>query len=168
MIYSCKYPLSVALLFLAILSSCKEKVKEDQPASGQDQKTEGLPPLGNQELTTLYAKAEMVDMIFYDMPISVNQDQASRAKNTVLYVSPTGAVRNPSCKPLGRLSWLSGGTIYKEADIYAGQGCSYFVFMENNQPVAVNAMSETGVNFFNSIITQVQQQRNAQGANSGH
>ncbi len=117
------------------------------------------PALGSQEITQLYAMTDKVDMIFYDLPISVNQDDAKSAKNSALYVSPAPAVMNKSCKPLGRLTWMSDGAIIKEADIYMDSTCHYFLFMTNNQPVAANAMSESGVQFFTSIISQVQQRQ---------
>ncbi len=145
------------LLLIAILplSSCKnDGAKED--------KTEVAPPpplpgLSNQDLTALYAATDKVDVIFYELPISVNQDDAASAKNSVLYVSPAPATMNPSCKPAGRLSFMSGGAIYKEADVYLGTGCNYFVFMEKNQPVAINTMAESGVEFFSTLIARVQE-----------
>ncbi len=96
-------------------------------------------------------------MIFYNIPMSINQDDAASAKNTVLYISPAPAIMSNPCKPLGRLSWISQGVIVKEADIYVDTGCQYMLFMKDNQPVAANAMAESGVQFFNQILSQVQQ-----------
>lgn len=98
-------------------------------------------------------------MIFYNLPMSVNQDDAKSAKNTAMYISPAAAIMNNPCKALGRLSWISKGTIVKEADIYSDTGCQYFIFMKDNKPVAANAMAESGTIFFNQIITQAAQQR---------
>lgn len=142
-------------IFVAALSSCQSKTDEKNEETGQE--TSALPALGNEALTQLYAAAERADIIFYNLPISVDQDEASSAKNSVLYVSPTVQKFNPSCKALGRITWMSKGSIYKEADIYVDPGCQYFVFIENNQPVAINAMSESGVKFFNNVIEQVKQ-----------
>jgi hypothetical protein len=36
----------------------------------------GHPALGNQELAKLYSQAEKVDIIFYNLPISVNQEDS--------------------------------------------------------------------------------------------
>ncbi|MEO5907287.1 MAG: hypothetical protein ABIQ11_11210 [Saprospiraceae bacterium] len=139
------------VLFPILLSCASKTETKDEKVSDPN----ALPALGTQALTDLYVAAEVVDMIFYDMPISLNQDDAKSAKNSVLYISPTVATFNPSCKALGRLSWMTKGAIYKEADIYVDSLCNYFVFMENNQPVAINAMSESGIQFFKTIISQV-------------
>lgn len=148
-----------SLLFVLLLSSCQP----GQPGTEENKQPKNsvttYPALGNQEISNLYAIADKVDMIFYDMPISVNQDDAKSAKNSVLYISPAPADIRPSCKAIGRLSWISDGAIVREADIYVDSLCRYFIFMEKNQPIAANAMAESGVEFFNNIIQQVQQRQ---------
>ena len=147
-------------VFYGFIISCKPgKVEsDDKNETGETtEKKESFPYLGNQEISSLYALAEKVDMIFYELPISINQDDATSAKNSVLYISPAPANRNSFCKAAGRISWLSAGAIVREADIYLDSLCYYFVFMENNQQVAANAMSETGINFYKSVIKQVQE-----------
>lgn len=131
----------------------KEVVEETAPAVSP------YPSLSNEEITKLYSITEKVDMIFYSLPMSINQDDAKSAKNTVLYISPAPAQMKSPCKPLGRLSWISQGVIIKEADIYCDKGCQYFIFMKDNKPDVANEMSESGVVFFNQIITQAAQQR---------
>ena len=148
-----------SLLWLLLLSLCTVISCKNEKA--QEEKTDNapvaLPALSNEQLTSMYAATDKVDIIFYELPISVNQDDAASAKNSVLYVSPAPAIMKPSCKPAGRLSFMSGGSIYKEADIYLGSGCNYFVFMEQNQPAAINTMAESGVEFFSTLIARVQE-----------
>ena len=119
----------------------------------------GYPPLGNQDLAKLYSQAEKVDIIFYNLPISVNQEEPSSVKNTVLYATPASPKITAKCQPLGRLSWMAQGIIIREADIYCDTGCEYLLFIENNKPVAANAMQQAGVDFFKNIISQVDKQR---------
>ena len=153
------FTLCIAVLAI-ICYSCSNTSKKDNPETvAPTANPSPYPSLSNEELTKLYSISEKVDMIFYNLPMSINQDDASSAKNTVLYVSPAPAIISSTCKPLGRLSWLSQGVIVTEADIYSDTGCQYFLFMKNNQPVAANAMSESGVVFFNQIISQAQQQQ---------
>jgi len=145
---------------LLFLYSCSPSSKDNKPeVKSPALPTSPYPPLGNEELTKLYSIAEKVDMIFYNLPMSVNQEDAASAKNTVLYISPAPAIMSNPCKPLGRLSWISQGIIVKEADIYVDTGCQYMIFMKDNQPVAANAMSESGVQFFNQILRKVQQRQ---------
>jgi hypothetical protein len=54
---------------------------------------------------------------------------------------------------------MAQGVIIREADIYCETGCEYLMFIENNKPVAVNAMQKAGVDFFKNIISQVEKQR---------
>ena len=119
----------------------------------------GYPALGNQDLSKLYGQAEKVDIIFYNLPISVNQEDPASVKNTVLYATPASPKITAKCQPLGRLSWMAQGTIIREADIYCEPGCQYLLFIENNKPVAANAMQQAGVDFFKNIISQVEKQR---------
>jgi hypothetical protein len=151
------------ILFFSIFSfvllfACKnDKTADTNTPEAISSPTYQYPSLGNQDISMLYAQAEKVDIIFYELPISVNQDDAASAKNSVLYVSPAPVEINAACKPMGRLSWLSNGMIVREADFYADSTCHYFLFMQNNQPVAANDMSEAGYQFFKNIVTQVQQ-----------
>ena len=143
-----------------ILASCKpQKTAPIREEKEIQTSAPSYPALGNQEIANLYAIAEKSDMIFYNLPISVNQDDAKSAKNSVLYTSPAPVKINNACQSIGRLSWLSEGVIVKEADIYIDSLCHYFIFMENNKPVAANEMSQLGVDFFTNIITQVQQRQ---------
>ncbi len=151
------HPTLLLLLLISILplTSCKNDTAKE--VKSETEAPAALPALSNQDLTTLYAATDKVDVIFYELPISVNQDDAASAKNSVLYVSPAAATMNPSCKPAGRITFISEGSIYKEADVYLGSGCNYFVFMEKNQPVAINTMAESGVEFFSTLIARVQE-----------
>jgi hypothetical protein len=144
-----------ALMILLICQACQSKKTTEVEEVAVPTAIEiPYPALGNAEVSQLYASTDRVDIIFYDLPISVNQDDSRSAKNTALYVTPASPVVTVKCKPLGRLTWMSEGRIFKEADVYSGPGCQYLLFMENNSPVAANAMSKEGVDFFNNVISQ--------------
>ena len=117
------------------------------------------PALGNEEVSRIYSQADHVDIIFYDLPISVSQDDPASVKNTALYVSPASPNITNQCKPIARLSWMAQGTIMREADVHVDTGCVYLLFYENSKPVAANAMQQAGVDFFQNIIRQVEQQK---------
>ena len=143
-------------LFLVVSTSCQEKKNTDTTEiTTAVPEIPTYPALGNEVLSRLYAETEKVDIIFYNLPISVNQEDAPSAKNTALYVSPASPNITKVCQPIARLTWVSQGTIAKEADVYFESGCQYFLFIENNQPIAANAMVQSGIDFFNNIISQV-------------
>jgi len=102
----------------------------------------------------LYSIAEQIDVIFYSLPISVSQDDPASAKNTTLYLVPATPNITSQCQPIGRMSWISGGKIVREADFYIGEGCNHFVFFQNGKPVYENAMSLDGVQYFQTIMSQ--------------
>lgn len=150
---------------LTVLSCKKAEATTEKPADPPAQEVPAAPAypaLGNQDISELYSKAEKVDIIFYKLPISVNQEDASSVKNTVMYVTPAAPQVTATCEPLGRLSWMANGVILREADVYCAEGCTYLQFIKDNQPYAVNALSPGGVAFFNNIISQVEKVRTGQ------
>ena len=160
-----KYLLLLLALNLGLFTtSCKPKQSSGETTDAPAAETpaaavESLawPPLGNREVAGLYSQADKVDIIFYNHPISVNQEDPASVKNTTLYVSPASPKVTAQCKALGRLTWMSQGTILREADIYCETGCEYLLFIENNKPAYANAMSPAGVSFFKNIIHQAEQ-----------
>ena len=156
-----KRNLTLLLIFGFLLSiglACKPEVKTEtsEPAAAVPA-APTYPALGNEAIGLLYGQADKVDIIFYNLPISVNQEDPSSVKNTVLFVSPATPNITGNCKPLGRLSWMQQGTIIREADVYCDTGCEYLLFMQDNKPFAANAMGPAGVAFFKNIISQVDQ-----------
>ena len=149
-------------LLCCLWIACKQdqtKAVEEGTAPPKS-KIAALPVLGQAEIQQLLATTETVDMIFFYLPISVSQDDAASAKNSVMYISPSSPTVADTCKAAGRLSWMSQGTILREADFYLGTGCHQFVFIENNQAVYRNAMSPEAIQFFDNIIQQVKQKSN--------
>ena len=152
--------LLISACLITVIASCKSEVKTEtsEPVAATPAPPK-YPALGNEAIGTLYSQADKVDIIFYDLPISVNQDNPASVKNTVLYVSPAAPNITGNCKPLGRLTWMQQGTILREADVYCDTGCEYLLFMQDNKPLAANAMGPAGVAFFKNIISQVEKQK---------
>jgi len=147
------------IMWVTVLSACKDQKDnastKDTSNTAATSRAPSLPFLQSSEVNKLYSMAESVDVIFYKLPISVNQDDPTSAKNTALYVVPASPNISNTCEPVGRLSWISNGKIFREADFYIGEGCNHFVFMENGQPAYINAMAPEGVQFFQTVMSQV-------------
>src|SRR5688500_12316401 len=95
----------IPVIFCALVFiSCKPKDTQIE-AEVVEKKTAVLSyhALVNQDISNLYSIVDKFDMIFYEMPISVNKDDAASAKNSVLYVTPSPVELNASCKAWGRL-----------------------------------------------------------------
>ncbi len=150
----------ISACLIAVSASCKSETKTEttEPVAAVPAPP-AYPALGNEAIGTLYSQADKVDIIFYDLPISVNQDNPASVKNTVLYVSPAAPNITANCKPLGRLTWMQQGNIIREADVYCDPGCEYLLFMQDNKPFAANAMGPAGVAFFKNVISQVEKQK---------
>ena len=50
------------------------------------------------------------------------------------------------------------GEVAAEADIFCDEVCQYLLFMVDGKPTYVNALSTNGINFFQNILKQVDQQ----------
>ena len=150
------------LCMLLVSIACKQDPSRttDENNTATQSKLVVLPFLKAEDIQTLLATTETVDMIFFNLPISVSQDDPASAKNSVMYISPATPAVAETCQADGRMSWISQGTILREADFYLGQGCYQFVFMENNKPAYRNAMSVEAVQFFETIVKQANQQPN--------
>lgn len=155
-----------AMCSIVALSSCKsEKAGEtttDTPTADTTSVTTGYPAMGTQDIAMLYSQVDKVDIIFYNLPISVNQEDPTSAKNTALYVSPASPRIREQCQALGRLTFMSDGEIIREADVFCEPGCEYLLFIENNKPIYANAMGHAGIAFFNNVRRQVDQKTNGQ------
>jgi hypothetical protein len=153
---NCFTAILACLIFMMSLS-CRSNTKQEGKEDSTPAATPGYPALNNEQHSQLYSTADQVDIIVYHLPISVNQDDVSSVRNTILYISPESPDMTQKCNPLGRLSWMAKGVIIREADIFIGPGCQYLLFIENGKPVAANVMAPAGVEFFQNIIRQVEQ-----------
>lgn len=141
-------------ILVSLLAACKsESGKTVEPAA----QAPALPAMTREDINALYAATEKVDILFYNLPVSVSQDDAASAKNTVTYIAPVAPPAGSNCPSMARLSWISGGAIIKEANVHIDSTCAYLVFVEKEQPVAQNAMEAPGQDFFRSVISQARQ-----------
>jgi hypothetical protein len=165
-----KYNVLLVLTITVSMICCKDKATDatnvnDMPVSEKDSKLStaekpaaaapAMPFMSSEQINDLYAATDNVDIIFYELPASVSQDDPASAKNSVLYIFPAAPTTTSPCAAIGRLTWMSKGEIIKEADVHVADGCTYLVFMENSKPVASNALSVEGISFFRNIINQV-------------
>jgi len=151
-------PIRTAVAFLAVLLifSCKGNAGQSDQAGATSQPA--LPSLSREDIADLHTRTEKTDVVFFNLPVSVSQDDAASAKFTVTYIAPVPPPAGAQCPAVARLSWISGGAIIQEANIHIDDTCAYLVFMENEQPVASNAMEKNGQDFFRSIMQQAKQQ----------
>jgi hypothetical protein len=104
----------------------------------------------------LLGECDYVDIIFFDSPVSMSQDDEAGIQSTLTFISKQLAKPDPDCKPLGRISYMIKGDIIAEGDFYCTEGCTYILFMEENKPKYANVLSPGGIQFFQNILLQIQ------------
>jgi hypothetical protein len=144
---------SLYWLGMVLFISCKPN-----PAPIQDKPAEKAPGyLTQADISALSKEADFVDIIFYQMDISVSQNDQASVQQTAHFLSVDGKPTGMNCPAIGRLTYLSKGKIIREADIhFQGIGCAYFTIIENKKPVGTCLISPEGLKFFDSLIASYQ------------
>ena len=104
----------------------------------------------------LYEQATYLDATFYDLPVSINQNDPAQIRSSLTHIGEAPANLSPTCKPFGRVWFQIDGVNRQEADIYFADGCTYFVWFRDGKPAYSNAMTESGVAFYNNILRSLQ------------
>lgn len=140
-------------LCLGLLISCNSGPAKPETTS----ETNGY--LSLQQIMALSEQADFVDFLFYHMDVSVSQNDKASISQTVDFFDSKPRTATMNCPAIGRISFQSGGKIIREADIhFLGTGCGYFTIIENKKPVGTNLISETGLKFFETLITNYKPQ----------
>lgn len=156
------------LLFLPLfmaMAACQsaEKPAEKTPATTPTQPSEMVkagPPLYPsfplERLEYLFNTADYIDVIFYDLPISLSMNEKSSVQTFLSYVAVEVPPSLPHCtKAAGRIFFQVKGENVDEADLYFSNGCKYLVFYKEGKPAHANFLTEQGVAYLNSLLQQV-------------
>lgn len=163
------------IYFIAIISvllfSCKSSNDQDAAAqvttSTQKSKTnkavannsnvEKYPGVTEGMIRRLMNQCDYVDYIFYNLPISISQDDKKAILSNINFIAKTSPESIPAtCKPMGRKSFQKNGEIMIEADIYINveEKCFFYVFYENGKKAYANHMTADGINFYYNVFGQ--------------
>ena len=143
---------TVSFLFGAC-SNSQEPGSTDNP--GQPATGEVLESLPVSILQHAYANADFADYIFYRPSFSMNQDELGSIQQVLSTIASAPATLNPSCQPRGRVFFQQSGEDILVADIYVGEGCNYWVFVDGDKRTYGNLMTPQGVQYFTNNINQV-------------
>ena len=145
------------VLLTLVVYSCKN----DQKNASENKKAEeqinyqAYPPLPVERRQALIKYCDAIDIIYYNLPISMNQDDPQSVLRNIYFTMDVGLKVNPDCKALGHIIYLSKGDVLEEADIYFSEGCKFYMFMEDAKPAYANMMSKLGDTFFSNVLMQV-------------
>ncbi|MGB3545451.1 MAG: hypothetical protein WBA17_00640, partial [Saprospiraceae bacterium] len=104
----------------------------------------------------LWENSSHMDVVFYQLPISLNQDNQEGVRSTLAHIAETPPVIDPGCQSIGRIFFTVGTENKETAEIYFNKTCVYFVWLENEKPAFANQMTDSGVQFFNNLFAGLQ------------
>ncbi len=158
----------VAIL-VAILCSCKNEntnkgsnptnSKEVQVSNKPSASISGVsyPSIPESIIKSLAANCDYIDYIFYNLPISISQDNSEAILSNINFISRETPTSIPvACKSMGRKSFQKDGEIMLEADIYINveEQCFFYVFYQNGKKTYANLMTPEAINFYYNIFNQ--------------
>lgn len=118
---------------------------------------ESYPSISVDRLEYLWNNATYMDVVFYELPVSLNQSTPEQIRSTIAHISETPPVIDPNCKPVGRIFFQVAGDNVEEADIYFQNGCTFYLWLKDGKPTHANTFTKEGIDFYNNIYAQVQQ-----------
>jgi hypothetical protein len=154
----------LTILAMTAVLSCKQEKKESPvtptvatqqpttPATGPD-----VPGVPQEVMIKLLNECTFVDYIFHDLPFSLSQNEDPSIDQNISYIDfsrPVGKLPS-NCKATARKFFQIRGEIVYDVDVYLGQGCNYYVFVDKkNKPIYANYLTPDGVKFYFNIINQ--------------
>lgn len=152
---------------LAFALSCKqEKKQETTPPAAQNGQTAAapaqatgpeVPGIPEMVMVKLLNECTFVDYIFKDLPFSLSQNEDPSIDQNISYIDinrPVGKLPT-NCKATARKFFQIKGEIVYDVDVYLGQGCNFYVFVDKtNKPVYANYITADGVKFYMNVISQ--------------
>ena len=150
----------LSLFSLLLFIACEKPVEQTASEStNQEVQTATLPSPPLVTLEYLWENCDYVDYVFYELPFSMSLQEPAAIKNAISHFASDPAPMKPGCKPIGRLFFQVKGENIIETDMYFSEGCTYFVFIEDQKPKYSAYMTPEAVQFMNNNLAQVNQMR---------
>jgi hypothetical protein len=113
-----------------------------------------VPAIDSMTLAEMMAKVDVADVSFTNLSITTNMSNKD-ARMIGTFYAP-GGVPAINCAPQFGTIVLSGNSsTVATVQVYFAQGCTYLQTYYNDKKYA-NMMGQPGLNFFNNILTRVQ------------
>ncbi len=141
------YKTAFLLLLPFILFACKEKPQNVV-------KDEILPILPQDTFMRLFNECDNIDFIFYTRSFSMSYDNKPAIQTSLSWIGSTSAPSSFTCNPEARVIFQNKGTDMIEADMYFSDGCAFFVWLENQNPVYSNMLTDAGIAQYSNILSK--------------
>ena len=132
------------------------------PPTTQEAVTSPYPSITEEKMRNLYDNCDYIDYVFYGTNFSMSQNQQPAIRSTLGGISTTPAKVLASCQPVGRVFFMIDGQNVEEADLFFGQTCLYYLFLENGTYAYGNQLTESGYAFYQRIFEQASTQPGVQ------
>ena len=110
------------------------------------------PSISVDTLIKVFNEANYLDAIYYELPISMSQNEQSSIRQTLTFISDSPAIIFPDCEPIGRYFFQKDGEDMLVADFYFGNKCYAFVFMKDGKPRFGNKLTAEGKAYYEKIF----------------
>ena len=163
---------AILTLSLLTLLACQTKTQEgaaDNAQQAQPSQPGGqteanaqvayvkYPMLPDSILRYMRANCDNMEVIFNDLPISMNPGGQAACRSNIEHFAGLPASLHPKSQPQARAFYQTNGEEIISADLYFDDYSKGFVFFVDNQPTYSNQMSEKGVNYYTNILGSIQQ-----------
>jgi hypothetical protein len=149
------------LLILISLAACNKAGNDSQSATETQPTPQPLPAkaagidypgLPVERAVAMFNECNYVDGIFYDLPISMSQNEKASIQQTISYISDSPATIYPNCAPIGRFFFQKDGDDMAVAEFYFSGQCYAFIFLEDGKPKYGNKLTDAGKAYFERIL----------------
>jgi len=114
------------------------------------------PSIPIDRLEYLWNNSNYMDVVFYQLPVSLNQSTMEQIRSTIMGIGEGVPDISPQCQSIGRIFFQVDGENVETAEIYYQPGCTFYLWLEDEQPAYANQMTEQAINFYSNIMQQVQ------------
>lgn len=162
--------LSLLLIIYSMVVACKPAPADPAPATSTPAtkdpivtKTRATPEstfdtlgISKEVFQDLLSRGDHIDIIFNDLPVSMNQDGNQSIHQDLQYIS-SQPVKDPNtpCTPLARKIFMSRGEILLEADLYYGPACYFQVFIKDGKELYGNYLTPDGIAFVKQLLQSI-------------
>lgn len=149
--------LQIFILFSLVAVACSDGNRQEETATEQPASAPALP---EQRIAQMRANVDLIDFIFYKLPMSMTQNDQPSIQQTLSFIGDPVPAGSIGCASIARVGFMSNGEIIEEAEMHLSDDCAAFVFLENGKPAYAHSMSQNGVAFFGSMVNNAMNQRN--------
>ncbi len=142
--------LFTSFVFCFLVISCKQNTTKQGAVSSLPGNASPFHP---SDIDQLSNTADYVDMLFYNLPVSVSQNDRPSIIQTSKFLTTEGIPNTWNVPSIGRLSFSANGKIIKELDIHWKDEAKYLTLVENKTPKGSCKISKEGIYFLNQLFT---------------